>query len=51
MKTKANNLKTLSEFKDEFYGKTGTEKRDKLEKGYEQFKLGALIHEARIEKV
>ena len=50
MKTKTNNLKTLAEFKDEFYGKSGTEKRDKLEKGYEQFKLGALIHEARIEK-
>mgnify|MGYP003493180124 CR=1 FL=1 len=49
-KAKTNNLKTLAEFKDEFYGKKGTEKRDKLEKGYEQFKLGALIHEARIEK-
>jgi hypothetical protein len=31
MKTKTNNLKTLAEFKDEFYGKSGTEKRDKLE--------------------
>ena len=50
MKTKTNKLKTLDEFKEEFYGKTGTEKRDKLEKGFEQFKLGALIHEARIEK-
>jgi len=50
MKTRTNNLKTLAEFKNEFYGKPGTEKRDKLEKGYEQFKLGALIHEARIEK-
>lgn len=40
-----------TEFKDEFYGKTGTEKRNKLEKGYEQFKFGALIHEARIEIV
>lgn len=50
MKTKTNNLKTLAEFKDEFYGKIGSEKRDTLEKGYEQFQLGALIHEARIEK-
>jgi hypothetical protein len=50
MKTKTNNLKTLDEFKDEFYGKTGTEKRDKLEKGYEQFKLGALIHEPELKK-
>lgn len=25
-------------------------KRDKFERGYEAFKLGALIHEARLEK-
>ncbi len=47
---KTNNLKTLAEFKDEFYGKIGAEKRDNLEKGFEQFKLGVMIHEARIEK-
>jgi DNA-binding Xre family transcriptional regulator len=47
---KTNNLKTLAEFKDEFYGKKGVEKRDNLEKGFEQFKLGVMIHEARIEK-
>jgi ribosome-binding protein aMBF1 (putative translation factor) len=47
---KTSNLKTLAAFKDEFYGKNGTEKRDNLEKGYEQFKLGVLIHEARIQK-
>jgi ribosome-binding protein aMBF1 (putative translation factor) len=45
-----NNSQSLAEFKNEFYGKTGTEKRDVLEKGYEQFKLGAMIHEARVEK-
>jgi ribosome-binding protein aMBF1 (putative translation factor) len=45
-----NNTKTLSEFKDEHYGKKGTEKRDELEKGYDQFKIGVLIHEARLEK-
>jgi hypothetical protein len=39
MKTKTNNLKTLAEFKDEFYGKSGTEKRDKLEKGLTQEEL------------
>ncbi len=39
MKAKTNNLKTLAEFKDEFYGKTGTEKRDKLEKGLTQEEL------------
>ena len=47
---KTSNLKTLAEFKDEFYWKNGTEKRDNFEKGYEQFKLGVMIHEARIKK-
>jgi HTH-type transcriptional regulator / antitoxin HipB len=31
-------------------GKNGTPKKDKLDKGYETFKLGAIIHEARLEK-
>jgi len=47
---KTTNLKSLAEFKDEFYGIKGTEKRNNLEKGFEQFKLGAMIHQARIEK-
>ncbi len=47
---KKNNITTLQQFKDKNYGKRGTTKRDKLETGYENFKLGALIHEARIEK-
>ena len=46
MKTKKE-IKTLAEFKDEQYGKTGTPKRDALEKGFESFKMGTLIHEAR----
>jgi len=41
---------TLDEFKDNNYGKPGTIKRDELEAGYENFKIGALIHDARIEK-
>lgn len=41
---------TLEQFKDKNYGKRGSVKRDKLEKGYENFKLGALIQEARLEK-
>jgi len=49
MKTK-NNIITLDRFKDKNYGKPGTEKRDKLEEGFENFKIGALIHDARIEK-
>lgn len=41
---------TLEEFKDKHYGKKGTQQRDELEAGYENFKLGALLYEARIEK-
>lgn len=50
MKTKENNILTLDQFKDKHYGKRGTEKRDELEAGYQNFKIGALIHEARLEK-
>ena len=45
-----NNLKTLDQFVDEQYGEIGTTKRDKFEKGYEAFKLGLLIQQARIKK-
>ena len=47
---KKSNTKTLAEFKDEHFGKRGTPKREKLEAGYETFKLGAMIQEARLEK-
>ena len=47
---KKNDIKTLARFKDEQYCKRGTSKREKLEAGYEEFKLGALIHEARLKK-
>ena len=49
MKEKSN-LKSLDQFVEEQYGKTGTPKRDKFEKGYEAFKLGFLLQQARIEK-
>ena len=50
MKAKKSNNKTLEQFKEIHYGKQGTAKRDKLESGYESFKIGALIHDARLEK-
>ena len=50
MKAKTNNLITLDQFKDKHYGKRGTSKREDLEAGYENFKIGVLLHEARIEK-
>ncbi len=48
MKTK--NEITLDKFKGKHYGVKGTESRNALENGYENFKLGALLHEARLEK-
>lgn len=50
MKANKNNIMTLDQFKDKNYGKIGTANRDELEAGYENFKLGALIQSARIEK-
>jgi len=44
------NLKSLDQFVDEQYGKKGTIERDNLEKGYEAFKLGFLLQQARLEK-
>jgi ribosome-binding protein aMBF1 (putative translation factor) len=41
---------TLGQFKDMHYGKPGTKKRDELESGYENFKVGVMIHAARLEK-
>ena len=49
MKTKNKNLMTLEEFKEKNYGKRGTKDRDELEAGYENFRIGALIHDTRIE--
>ncbi|MRT92580.1 XRE family transcriptional regulator [Ancylomarina sp. 16SWW S1-10-2] len=50
MKMKANNKMTLDEFKDKHYGVEGTKERDDLDNGYENFKLGSLLHEARLKK-
>lgn len=47
---KKKNLTSLSEFIDREVGVKGTKKRDKFDKGYQTFKLGAMIHEARLEK-
>ncbi len=49
MKTKNKNLKSLEEFKEKNFGKLGTKERDELEAGYENFKIGALIHNTRLE--
>jgi DNA-binding XRE family transcriptional regulator len=50
MKANKNKKMTLDDFKDKHYGKKGTILREELDNGYENFKLGALLHEARLEK-
>ena len=47
--SKHKNLTSLDEFKEKNYGKRGTKERDELEAGYEAFKIGALIHNTRVE--
>lgn len=47
---KSKNKMTLEEFKKKHYGEKGSVVRDNLEKGYENFKLGTLLHEARLKK-
>lgn len=50
MKAKNKNTTTLDQFKDKHFGKQGTLKREELDEGYENFKIGAMIHTARLEK-
>ena len=44
---KNKNIMSLDEHLDNAYGKKGEAKRDEFERGYESFKLGVLIREAR----
>lgn len=46
MKIEKNSITTLDQFKDKHYGKKGTANRNKLEAGYENFKIGVLLYEA-----
>jgi ribosome-binding protein aMBF1 (putative translation factor) len=43
-------LTSLDEHIERNYGKRGTPRREKFEKGYEAFKLGAILAHAREEK-
>ena len=51
-KTKANNLneESLDSFIDRTYGHRGTPRREKFEAGYETFRLGFLLQEARMKR-
>lgn len=47
---KNNKLKSLDQFVDEQYGKKGTKKRETFDKGFENFKLGVMLQQARLDK-
>ena len=47
---KKNNIQTLEQLKKKYYGAYGTAKRNKLEKESQEFKLGVLLQEARLQK-
>lgn len=50
MQTKNSQLISLNDYLDEKYGKKGSPKRAKHDAGFENFKLGFLLHNARLEK-
>lgn len=44
------NIRTFDEVLDEKFGKRGTPGREEYEQGFEEFKLGVMIQEARKKK-
>lgn len=50
MKKKNPNITTFDEFKDEYFGKRGTKKREKYEKGFKAFEIGVMLQQARLDK-
>ena len=48
MKKKNPNTKSLDSLKVRYYGKEGSAARKESDKGYEEFKLGFMVREARI---
>lgn len=50
MTAKNKNLKSLDQFIEDKVGKVGNEKREHFETGYDAFKLGVLIQQAREER-
>jgi len=47
---RSKNIRTLDEVLDEKFGQRGTATRTEYERGFEEFKLGYLIQEARKKK-
>ena len=50
MSKKINNVGTLEELKEDFFGMKGTKKRDELEAGYINFKIGTMLQEERLKQ-
>ena len=50
MKAKNKNLKSLEDLITEEYGAVGTSLREEYDTGFEEFKIGALIQQARKER-
>jgi hypothetical protein len=50
MNSKNKNFTTLDELKDKTFGKIGSKEREEYELGYENFKIGVMLQQARIEK-
>lgn len=42
---------TWKAIKDEVYGNDGTERRDKLYRDFETFKIGLLLRKTRVDKI
>ena len=47
---KKNNITSIDVLIEKEYGAIGTKKREKFEKGFENFKMGIMIKEARLKK-
>ncbi len=50
MKKETKNTKTWSALKDDIYGKSGTNRRDELDRNFESFQVGLLLRKARESK-
>lgn len=48
MNKKNSNTQSLEQLKQKYYGEKGSRERKEFDKGYEDFKLGFMIREARI---
>lgn len=48
MKKNANNTRSIDQLKAKYYGKKGTSERARIDREYEDFKIGVLIKQARI---